>query len=465
MSAAHSPDSNLAALATTSAASVPLIGHTSGGDVFAYRHGKPVSAAHFLRDVEQLALSLPHARWVINLAADRYLFAVGLGAALSRRQITLLPSNHTPNTIATLLQEYPGTYALTDGLRPHAALPYHEIPSHDTPAAVDRFNVPTIPHDQIALILFTSGSTGVPVPTRKQWGPFLHSVVSEAEGLNLHKCKGLSVLGTVPAQHSYGLESTVLLPMLTGQALDSGKPFYPADVCNALNALPRPRMLVTTPIHLRALMRSQLLCPQVDVILSATAPLSIDLAREAEERFRAPMMEIYGCSEAGQLATRHATATNAWTLMRGVLLTQSGDTTSVSGGHVPGVVTLADVIEVIDAEHFVLHGRGADVINIAGKRTSLGFLNHQLLAIEGIEDGAFFMPEEHDQDVTRLIAFVVAPHLSETAILRALRERIDAVFLPRPLWRVDRLPRNSAGKLPRENLVALAAELKARPQR
>jgi acyl-coenzyme A synthetase/AMP-(fatty) acid ligase len=39
-----------------------------------------------------------------------------------------------------------------------------------------------------------------------------------------------------------------------------------------------------------------------------------------------------------------------------------------------------------------------------------------------------------------------------------LRERIDPVFLPRPLIFVDRLPRNDTGKLPQEALRTLAAQ-------
>ena len=59
-----------------------------------------------------------------------------------------------------------------------------------------------------------------------------------------------------------------------------------------------------------------------------------------------------------------------------------------------------------------------------------------------------------------LTAFVVAPDLSREEILRALRERIDPVFLPRPLHRVAALPRNATGKLPYEALLQLARDLK-----
>jgi acyl-coenzyme A synthetase/AMP-(fatty) acid ligase len=70
----------------------------------------------------------------------------------------------------------------------------------------------------------------------------------------------------------------------------------------------------------------------------------------------------------------------------------------------------------------------------------------------------FFVPEEREADgVTRLTAFVVAPGLTRAQVLAALRERIDAAFLPRPLVMVDALPRQLTGKLPRAELRALAA--------
>ena len=77
-------------------------------------------------------------------------------------------------------------------------------------------------------------------------------------------------------------------------------------------------------------------------------------------------------------------------LLDGVELSQSGDQTTASGGHVEGRVGLSDLIEPIDVRHFLLHGRHADLINIAGKRTSLAYLNHQISAIPGVRDAAFF---------------------------------------------------------------------------
>jgi acyl-coenzyme A synthetase/AMP-(fatty) acid ligase len=184
------------------------------------------------------------------------------------------------------------------------------------------------------------------------------------------------------------------------------------------------------------------------------------LALAVETRMRAPLLEIYGSTETGQIASRRTTEGAQWSLYPGVELRAAEDGTWASGGHVEQPTPLADQLELLTPHSFLLHGRTADLVNIAGKRSSLGYLDHQLNAVPGVVDGAFFMPDDGAQDdsVMRLMAFVVAPGLSAPRLLAALRERIDALFLPRPIVLLDSLPRNSNGKLPREALQALAQE-------
>jgi acyl-coenzyme A synthetase/AMP-(fatty) acid ligase len=124
---------------------------------------------------------------------------------------------------------------------------------------------------------------------------------------------------------------------------------------------------------------------------------------------------------------------------------------------VPQPTPLADVIEVIDAMTFRLLGRSNDLINVAGKRSSLSHLNYHLNAIEGVQDGAFWLPAG-DTEVVRLVVFVVAPQVSREQILGALRQRIDAAFLPRRVVSVPSLPRDATGKLPAARLATLAEQ-------
>jgi acyl-coenzyme A synthetase/AMP-(fatty) acid ligase len=427
---------------------LPLLRHDPAA-LFACRDGLRVTAREFLADAARLAGALPERRYVVNLCSDRYRFAVGFAAALLRRQTTLMPPNQTPDFLERLQRAYPDLYRLTDDLLDAAA------------AAKEPGAVPQIPADHVAAILFTSGSTGEPQPHPKLWGRLVASALAELERFRGLVRPGISVLATVPPQHMYGLESTVLMALQGALVLDAGRPFFPADVCAALEATPRPRALVTTPIHLRALLDGAAELPALDFLLCATAPLAPQLAGEAETRFRAPLHEIYGCTEAGQVATRRTTAGPEWQMFGHFRLRQDEKGTWLSGGHVHTELLLGDVIELGAAGQFLLHGRTGDMVNIAGKRSSLASLNYHLNSIAGVRDGAFVIPQA-GAALTRLAAYVVAPGCSEEQILEALRQRIDAAFLPRPLYLVESLPRNDVGKLPRLALDQLSTRLTAK---
>jgi acyl-coenzyme A synthetase/AMP-(fatty) acid ligase len=69
-----------------------------------------------------------------------------------------------------------------------------------------------------------------------------------------------AVVATVPPQHIYGIEMSVLLPLLGDVQVHSGRPFFPSDIASALEQMPEPRVLVTTPVHLRALVESGVRC-------------------------------------------------------------------------------------------------------------------------------------------------------------------------------------------------------------
>jgi acyl-coenzyme A synthetase/AMP-(fatty) acid ligase len=255
----------------------------------------------------------------------------------------------------------------------------------------------------------------------------------------------------------YGFESTVLAALFGGGALCAERPFYPEDICAALERLPRPRVLVTAPFHLRTLLEAVPQPPAADLLLSATAPLDAELAGLAESRFGARLLEIYGCTETGQMATRRTAREIEWRTLPGIRVELREAVAWACGGHVEQPTALGDVLEPLAPDRFLLQGRVSDMVNVAGKRSSLAHLDAQLRAIEGVTDGVFYMPEgEAAGGVTRLAAFVVAPGVARETLLAALRRRVDAAFLPRPLVLIERLPRAASGKLPREALRALA---------
>ena len=433
----------------------------------AYRAGTPIRVPQFLTDVQRLVPLLGRGTHVLNACTDRYHFTVGLAAGLVSGKRSLLPSTQTPEMMRQLMAFAPDVICLTDDAECSIALPRVSFPRAATPAANGTpaprgttAAVPQVDEAQLCAYVFTSGSTGTPVPYRKSWGRLIACVREGAGRLGLSGRAPWALLATVPPQHMYGLEASVLLALGSGHALCAERPFYPADVAAALEALPRPRALVSTPLHLRALLGSGVVLPPADLVVSSTAPLAQQLAAETERRFGTRLVEIYGSTETGQIAARRTTQGPEWRLWPDVTLSSEGDTTWAAGGHIEQRTRMYDVLEMTGARSFLLHGRVTDLVNIAGKRSSLAYLNHQLNCIPGVEDGAFFHAEPWHASpagVTRVAACVVAPQLDAARLLEALRERIDAVFLPRPLLFVAQLPRNATGKLSQEALRSLAA--------
>jgi acyl-coenzyme A synthetase/AMP-(fatty) acid ligase len=443
---------------------LPLLAPRDLSAPLAWRAGAPVSAAEFLADAARQAEQLPAQGPMVNLCSDRYRFAVGLAAALMRGHTSLFPPNAMPETLARLRGPYPQVTALSDDPAFQSAdLQRVPLAPLGQGTAADA-TVPAVPAALHAACLLTSGSTGAPQPHFKAWGTLVSNVGAAAarlaEWLGRPSLAGLTVVATVPPQHMYGFESSVLLALLGGAAFDGGRPFYPADIAEALARVPRPRALVTTPFHLKTLLLSGVALPPVDLVLSATAPLSPQLAQQAEQRLGGPLIEIYGCTEAGQVATRRTAQSELWQTFGELRirheLREGGERFVVQGGHVVEPTPLADILQLESAQRFRLLGRANDLIHVAGKRTSLSHLNYHLNSIEGVDDGAFWLPDDVADGVVRTVAFVVAPGLDAPQILAALRQRIEPVFLPRRIVHLPALPREATGKLTDKALRALA---------
>jgi acyl-coenzyme A synthetase/AMP-(fatty) acid ligase len=442
-------------------AAAPIILHADPGAVVAFVGGRPVSAGTFVADVRRVAARLAaherERRYVVNACGDRYRFAVAFCAALVDGRVNLLPSSRAPGALTELAARYPAHVVAIDA-EPAADFSASVL-IEQAPGDGFAWPPPRIARDAEAAIAFTSGSTGVPLAQVKLWGSLVDGAAGERTALALQAAPPDTVLvGTVSPQHMFGLESTVLLALHGPFAFADAHPLHPEQVAAALAAVSGHRVLVTTPVHLRALAASSTPMPPLAGIVCATAALTQELAARCEALWHTQVREIYGCTETGQVAARRTVEGPQWHALPGVSIEEREDGFWASGGHVLKAAPLADLLRLQDAQTFLLEGRSNDLVNVAGRRTSLAALNHALLAIEGVVDGTFFVPDEPAAGgrEARLLAFVVAPRRPRTEILAALRERVDPVFLPRPLVLVDALPRNATGKLPRADLSALA---------
>lgn len=406
--------------------------------------------AAFMGAAHALAQRLPPQTHCLNLCDDRLFFMLGFCAALLRGQCTLLPASRTESSLADIARRHPHITALCDGPQSFVGLNCLQLEASLLDAPPHLLD-DGIPPATLAAELFTSGSTGAPQAHRKTWDMLVQGAQQVADELNLEG----TLLGSVPSQHMFGLESTILLPMQAGLTLAGGCPLLPQDIQSAMQRETSPIWWATTPMHLRACVQSGLPFPKLAGIVCATQTLAPDLARAAEACFQAPLHEIYGCTEAGAIGLRRPALTAAWQHLSDWEITRRGEHTWISGKRSPQAFCLPDHIELLPDGRFLLQGRHASLIKVGGKRMHLDALNQILLSVPGVEDGVFFQPDEGG----RLTALVVAADSDPAALLAALRKQIDPVFLPRPVHWVPSLPRNAVGKLPLHALQHLVDEL------
>ncbi len=432
---------------------LPLLARDPG-DIVCRRGGQPVSCAQFLGEAAALAARLPEHRHVVNLCADRTGMLLGFAAALWRGQTTLLCADRSPHRLRALADRYPEAYVLADQAI-EAPMPVLHIgvlpPAGTTPA------MPLIPAGLVAAIAFTSGSTGEPAAHAKPWGALVAGACGAAERFGLQPGGGpgdapsATIVATVTPQHMYGFETTIMLPLHAAATAQGGDTFYPSDLFEALAAAAPRSILVTTPLQLRALLAAGPPPVPPEVVISATAPLAASLAAAVEAAWGVPVLEIYGATEAGSIASRRTTADTAW-------LPYAGVGFHPGGVLMPGLgeVPLADALDWLPDGRFRLLGRRSDVVKLGGRRASLAELNRLLAEVAGVEDGVFVAPEDLEANPAgRLAAYVVAPGRIAEDILGALRGRIEAIFLPRPVVMLAALPRDALGKLSRRALAGL----------
>lgn len=423
-------------------------------EIIAIYRGEKIEVGQFIMEVKALASRLPDHRYVFNLFANRYEYLLGFCASILAGQSTFMPPNRLESTLEELAQQYPDSYTLGA-----TGFSYQEIENgtfRGKPGEFQHDDIPLIPANQLCAVAFTSGSTGKPSPNLKYWHTLRTGSFGNIGLLLKNTGKRLNIVATVPPQHMWGLETSILFPLFTNVTISDQTPFYPQNIAEAIKSLPAPRALVSSPIHLRALLKSGVSLPGLDHIFSATAPLSMELAKLLEKQFDTRVFEVFGCTESGIIAGRYTTEETSWHLSELFELDVRKTDVRVSARHLPEEVVIHDVIEKIDDHNFKWHGRHQDMLNIAGKRGSLIDLNRRLLAITDVTDGVIFSPSD---DSERLVAIVVAPNLKPVDVVDALKSSVDSAFLPRPVYMVSALPRQETGKLASSAIRQLYADI------
>ena len=308
-----------------------LLAYQSLTDTIVYQDDKKISLQQLIDDLSYLDKILPESQYLLNLFEDRYYFLLGLLLGIKRNAIHLFPANTSPYTLEFLEKKYSQILILNNtdpGVNKAVFINIEQllrekitIDNSISLSLGDFFNKSFINEKRV--IIFTSGSTGDPKPFTKNWSDFIALARQLAQPLALrHKPV---ILATVPAQHMYGLETSIIMPLVNGLSIYASRPFYPADIEAILVKQRRSTLLITTPVHIRACLKTEVTLPFLQGVLSATAPLDANMAKLFEQKQNTALVEIYGCTEVGVIATRQTAREKYWSCLADIELKKSSD--------------------------------------------------------------------------------------------------------------------------------------------
>ncbi len=419
----------------------------------------------------ELSRRLIDATAVCNLCTSRLGFLITFLAALRNRCLLVLPPSGGDADLAAVLRAGARPVVVGDSQawpepwsRPPGGVPYLRCGPEWKAGADSARDLAWQPAwDDVSVMLYTSGSTGAPEPQPKTLLHLALGALTLGARLDRDVEGGRAAIDrivcSVAPQHMFGLECSVMLPLMHGIAVLDRRPLLPADVRAAFAGAPASAW-IATPMHLRSLVQSEETLPSCCVVIASTMPLAQAVARQSEQRVQAPVLEIYGSTETGALAMRRTARETRWRPLDGVQVEVGDGTTVARGSHFASPVKLLDELLLDAGASFTLLGRQADLVKIAGRRASLSGLNLLLQELPGLDDGVFYLPAS-DGPTERLCLIYSGPVLDRAEARRWLRARVDPVFLPRSFIRLERLPRSDNGKLRREALDRVFADWQA----
>jgi len=156
----------------------------------------------------------------------------------------------------------------------------------------------------LAVIIYTSGTTGKPKGAMLSHGNLLHNVNSCRIVLESVPDDCFAVI--LPLFHTYMMTVGIFLPFTTGGSIVLVKSLHPPRAMLQEIFSRRATILPAVPSFYRMLVGAQLPTPQpIRIFISGSAPLPMQTLREFEEKFKVPLIEGYGLSEASPVVSKN----------------------------------------------------------------------------------------------------------------------------------------------------------------
>jgi long-chain acyl-CoA synthetase len=156
----------------------------------------------------------------------------------------------------------------------------------------------------LAVIIYTSGTTGRPKGVMLSHGNLLHNVNSCRIVLETVSDDCFAVI--LPLFHTYMMTVGIFLPFTIGGSIVLVKSLNPPRAMFQEIFSRRATILTAVPTFYRMLLGAQLPTPMpIRIFISGSAPLPMQTLKEFEEKFKVPLIEGYGLSEASPVVSKN----------------------------------------------------------------------------------------------------------------------------------------------------------------
>jgi len=341
------------------------------------------------------------------------------------------------------------------------------------------------PHlDDLACIVYTSGTTGKPKGAMLSYRNFFSNAIAGAESFQV-TCKDRFIV-FLPMFHSFTLSIMVLLPMFTCSSIVIVRSVFPFANVLKQTLLKQVTIFLGVPTLYNALLKAKIpwyfmWFNKVRIFISGSAPLSEQSLNEFNAKFtKATLLEGYGLSECspavsvnrldrqkalsvglplpsyevkivneemmevkvgevGEIMVKgdcvmqgylnHADATDE-TIMNGWLLT--GDL---------GKKDEDGFIYIVDRKKDLIISKGINIYPREIEEVIYKYEGVDAVAVIGLRD------ETKDEDVLAFIQPKEGVDLQEMELRHYLKKHLANFKLPKHIYFVEELPKNATGKV------------------
>ncbi len=351
-------------------------------------------------------------------------------------------------------------------------------------AASDAFETVVRTGDDIAAILYTSGTTGQPK------GAMLSHDNLASNALTLHKAWGFVpgdvLLHSLPIFHAHGLFVALPCALLNGT-----KQIFLAgfDVRQVVERLPRATVFMGVPTHYVRLLGEadfdKTCTANMRLFVSGSAPLMEETFREFEKRTGHTILERYGMTETVMNASNPYDGArvpgSVGPPLPGVSVRvctedgqelPQGDTgvLEVKGPNVfkgywrnpektasefrdDGFFITGDLSRIDENGYVHIVGRAKDLIISGGYNVYPKEVETALLELPAIRDAAVIgVPHADFGEGVTAVVVAESGHVDEVGVIATLKQGLASYKVPKRVIEVSEIPRNTMGKVQKNAL-------------